>query len=144
MPLQFNDPEIQDQWEMFSQLDMEQAIFMSHYQLAVSLGGTSEEWKRFLQNPQVSTWLRTEIQMFKEYQLRQMLKNATDNEKSVGAAQMMNALQKAMQEGKAKEGPHIIYTHVPLTESQKKGTSTEVRELSENILAAIPEEWSDE
>ena len=141
MNLKFNDEFYEYMQNLFNQLDPEEAIFMNHYQLAHATGEPADKWKKFLMEPQVATWLQQELQLYKEYQLKQMIKNATDNEKSVGAAQMINSLQKLMTEGRVKEGPIIIYTHVPLTEPQKQGSKIQHIELQENILIG---EWEDE
>ena len=139
MEIKFNDPRMEELRDLFNSIGAQDAIFMNHYTLAEQTGQSPEDWKRFLQDPQVSTWIAGELELFKEYQLKQMIRNATDNEKSVGAAQMMNSLTKAMAEGKKKEGPTIIYTHVPLTPPQKDGSTVQHIELEDNVLGAIPE-----
>lgn len=144
MNIVFEEQELQELQDIFNQLDMEEVIFMNHYQLAKETGITSDRWKRFLTHPQVSKWLQQELQLFKEHQLKQMIRDATDDKRSVGAAQMMNSLTKALQENKIKEGPHIIYTYVPLTEEQKLGTSVEHMELRSDVIAAIPTEWEED
>lgn len=143
MDLTFEDDELRQLQDIFNALDPEEVIFMNHYKLAEATGTTADKWKRFLMHPQVSTWMNQELQLFKEYQLKQMIKDATDDKRSVGAAQMMNSLTKQLQEEGSKEGPFIIYTHVPLTASQEAGTSVETRALTQNVLAAIPEDWED-
>lgn len=129
--------------ELFNALDTEEAIFMNHYQLADITGQPADAWKRFLTHPGVVTWMSQELQLYKEYQLKQMIKNATDNDKSVGAAQMINSLTKSLIEDTVKTGPIIIYTHVPLTENQREGTTVETIELDDNVLAMIPDDWRD-
>ena len=141
MNLQFDDDTLQELQELFNALHTEEAIFMSHYQLAEATGKPAPMWKEFLLHPAVSTWINQELQLFKEYQLKQMIKSATDNDKSVGAAQMINSLTKALNEGQVKTGPTIIYTYVPLTEDQQEGTSVETMELEEDVLALIPDDW---
>lgn len=143
MNLELNEPELLELQNLFNTLDTEEAIFMNHYQLATATGKPAELWKKFLMHPAVATWLSQELQMFKEYQLKQMIKNATDNDKSVGAAQMINSLTKSLTENTVKTGPIIIYTHVPLTEAQREGTTIETIELDENVLALIPNDWRD-
>lgn len=143
MNLDLQDPDLLELQELFNSLDTEEAIFMNHYQLATITGRPADLWKRFLTNPAVVTWMSQELQLFKEYQLKQMIKNATDNDKSVGAAQMINSLTKSLTEDTVKTGPIIIYTHVPLTEEQREGTTVETIELDSNILAMIPADWRD-
>lgn len=141
MNIDFNDSALQELQELFNSIDPEEAIFMNHYQLAKKTGKSPDAWKQFLTHPAVSIWISQELQLFKEYQLKQMIKNATDNEKSVGAAQMINSLTKTLNEGQVKTGPTIIYTYVPLTEEQEQGTTVETMTLDEDVLALIPEDW---
>lgn len=143
MNVDFNDRELQDLQELFNTINPQEAIFMNHYQLAEVTGQPAEAWKRFLTHPATSVWMNQELQLFKEYQLKQMIRNATDNEKSVGAAQMINSLTKTLSESQVKTGPMIIYTYVPLTENQREGTSIETIELDEDVLASIPSNWRD-
>ena len=143
MNLELNDPLLLELQSLFNVLDTEEAIFMNHYQLATVTGKPANDWKTFLTNPAVVTWMSQELQLYKEYQLKQMIKNATDNDKSVGAAQMINSLTKSLTEDAVKTGPIIIYTHVPLTEDQQLGTTVETIELDQNILALIPDDWRD-
>lgn len=141
MNIEFNDPTFQEMQELFNALNPQEAIFMSHYQLAEATGIPANQWKDFLTHPAVSIWMSQEINLFKEYQLKQMIRSATDNEKSVGAAQMINSLTKTLNESQVKTGPHIIYTHVPLTPAQKAGSTVESIELDDDILAMIPDDW---
>lgn len=143
MNIIFNDTDLDELQRVFNALDPEEAIFMNHYMLADATGISADRWKSFLIHPQVSTFLAQELQLFTEFQMKQMIRDATDDKRSVGAAQMMNALSKAMQDNHPKEGPIIIYTHVPLTSAQESGTPIETVRLTENILAGIPDEWED-
>lgn len=141
MNLELDDLLMMELQELFNSLDTEESIFMNHYELAKMTGKKPSDWKQFLMHPAVVTWINQEIQLFKEYQLKQMIKNATDNDKSVGAAQMINSLTKSLSESQVKTGPVIIYTHVPLTEDQREGTTIETIELDENILEGISDDW---
>ena len=144
MDIQFEDKGMQELQEMFNAHDPETAIFMSHYQLANATGVEAARWKDFLLHPAVATWIKQEIELFKQHQLKQMIRTATDNDRSVGAAQMINSLTKTLDQGTMKDGPVIIYTHVPMTEAQKKGTTVQTIELDDNILASIPDDWRDD
>lgn len=144
MDIEFDTPELLELQTLFNTIDTEEAIFMSHYELAQATGKPADTWKKFLTHPAVSIWITQELQLFKEYQLKQMIRNATDNNKSVGAAQMINSLTKTLQDGQVKTGPHIIYTYVPMTEEQREGTTVETIELEEDVLALIPDDWRDQ
>jgi hypothetical protein len=143
MHIHFDDPELKELQDVFNLVDPEESIFMNHYQLAKTTGIAPDRWKVFLMHPKVATWMEQELTLYKEYQLKQMIKDATDDKRSVGAAQMINSLTKTLQDSREKEGPIIIYTHVPLTDNQIKGTPVEFNKLDSNILAGIPEEWVD-
>lgn len=143
MDIKFDNPDLEELRQIFESLDSEETIFMSHYELSKLTGIPAARWKEFLLEPAVSTWIAQEISLFKEFQLKQMIRTATDNDKSVGAAQMINSLTKTLQDSGEKTGPIIIYTHVPLTEDIKHGSVVESIELDENILKDIPEDWRD-
>lgn len=144
MNIDFDDPQLKELQELFNTINSEDSIFMSHYELSQTTGRPADQWKKFLTHPAVSIWMTQELQLFKEYQLKQMIRNATDNNKSVGAAQMINSLTKTLQDGHVKTGPHIIYTYVPMTEDQEQGTTVETMTLTEDVLALIPDDWRDQ
>jgi uncharacterized protein YqcC (DUF446 family) len=141
MQIQFEEPRLQELQHVFNQLDPEESIFMNHYQLSKETGISAIEWKDFLLHPKVNAWFEQELTLYKQHQLKQMIKDATDDKRSVGAAQMMNSLTKALQDTREKEGPIIIYTHVPLTAAQRAGTTIETMELDENLLASL--DWDE-
>ena len=100
---------------LYNQLPQEDKLFYNHYELTEVTGfGDSELWKTFLVDQRVSDWLTKELQLYKEVQMRKLIKNATDNDKSVGAAQMINALSKVVGDDKKKEGDLIVYSYVPM------------------------------
>lgn len=144
MNIDFNDTDLQELQDLFNAQDPEMAIFMSHYQLATATGVPAQRWKDFLLHPAVAQWIKQEIELFKVHQLKQMIRTATDNDRSVGAAQMINSLSKTLDDGTNKSGAIIVYTHVPLTEPQRQGTTIETIELDHNILDMIPEDWRDQ
>lgn len=137
MQLHFTEQEqeIIELQALYNKLPPEESLFMSHYQLAEALGKTADHWKLFLMHPKVAAFLRQELELFKEHQLKQMIKSATDNDRSVGAAQMINSLTKALNDGENKEGPIIIYTYVPLTVEQELGTPVEVQQAEKDLFA---------
>jgi hypothetical protein len=144
MNIQFEDNEMQELQDLFNAQDPEEAIFMSHYQLAQATGKSAQAWKEFMLHPAVSNWIKQEIELFKQHQLKQMIRTATDNDRSVGAAQMINSLAKTLDDGTNKTGPIIVYTYVPMTEAQKEGTTIQTIELDQDILAMIPDDWRNE
>ena len=132
------DAGMQELLDIFQTIPNDESIFMNHYQLAAETGKPAEAWKQFLMHPKVSSWIEEELYLFKQYQFKQMLREATDDKRSVGAAQMMNALGKALSESGGKEGPYIIYTHVPPLPDQVEGSDVESQEYSEAMNLMIP------
>ena len=81
-------------------------------------------WKRFLTHPQVAEWIAEEVETLRKVQMRKVIRNASDNERSVGAAQMMNALAKVSETTQAKEGNIFIYAYVPLNDREQNAPNT--------------------
>lgn len=105
--------------KMFNDLGTKEALFLSHYELAEKTKLSPELWKKFITHPKVSDWLTIELDLFKQHELRKMIKNANSNDRSVGAAQMINALSKLDTGADTKEGPVYIYTYVPLNDEEQ-------------------------
>ena len=57
-----------------------------------------------------------------------MIKNVGDNQRSVGQAQLMSALDKIQHESNHKEGPVFIYTYVPLSSEQAQAENVQEAE----------------
>jgi len=104
--------------EAFNQMVPEEALFMSHYELAAESGILADVWKRFLTHHAVSEWLKTEMNLFKATQMKKLIKKATTDSKSVGTAQMINAIGKTMEGTNTKEGPAFIYCYIPLNQDE--------------------------
>jgi len=126
---------------IFDAIDPEDSLFMNHYQLSKETGVPAHEWKEFITHPKVSSFIDSELVLFQQHQLRQMIRDASDDKRAVGAAQMINALAK-LDTTKDKVGPHIIYTYVPLT-SEQRGTSVDYQEETTDILSEL-DNWVDE
>lgn len=117
----------------FNKLSAKDAIFYSHYELAEHTDISAESWKKFLTNHLVSSWLSEEVELIKLNQYNKMIQRATTNDKSVGTAQMINALDKSLnKENNGPEGPAFIYCYVPLAKNQKD--SDNIIELKEDIF----------
>ena len=101
MQFSFDKVALQKCAEAFGMMHPEERLFLNQYELADKTGLDSELWKEFLADKQVTDWVRQELQVFKSAQLRKLLRSADNNERSVGAAQMMNALGKACEIGRA-------------------------------------------
>jgi len=120
----------------FNRLAPDEAIFMTHYELAAATGqGDPELWKKFLTHASVQEWMAKEIELFKVSQYNKMIRRATTHDRSVGTAQMINALDKSLNKETTAEGPAFIYTYVPLATNQQQLPN--VREETTDIF------WSD-
>ena len=117
-------------WQIFRGLGID-ALTMTHYDLAEK---TEEKditvWKSFLLDPQVSDWITSEIKIMQNAELNKMIQDISSS-KSVGQAQLMQALSKINSGVSIKEGPIFIYTYVPLNSEQMQAPNT-------NILKSDP------
>ena len=116
MEFEWDDQEMLACQEMFNGLEPEDRIVMSHYELArATEQKDSAVWKRFITEPRVSQWIDSEMEIFKSSQMKKVIGNANEYGRSVGAAQMITALNKTMETTKRKDGPVFIYSYVPLS-----------------------------
>lgn len=127
MQFEWEDEAMQACQECFNDLPPEERLFMSHYDLARSTEITnSMQWKAFLSDTRVSDWFNQEMQLFQKAQTRKLIKDSTKNDKSVGAAQMINALTKLSDDDTIKEGPTFIYCYTPLNAREEGVPNVEV------------------
>lgn len=113
-------------WEVFRSLG-EDVLTMNHYQLSDMTDFSAEEWKAFLLEPDVSSWVATEIKLLQNVELNKLIQNIGDG-RSVGQAQLMTALSKLGMTTDIKEGPIFIYTYVPLTIDQEQAENVQILE----------------
>ena len=105
-----------------------QALTMNHYDLAeVTDFENPQDWKEFLQNEYVSKYINDEFTAIQDSELRKLIMNISDSS-SVGKAQIINSLQKVLNEhaGDKKSGPAFVYMYVPLTEEGQHANNVEV------------------
>jgi hypothetical protein len=105
-----------------------QALTMNHYDLAdVTDFENPQDWKEFLQNEYVSKYINDEFTAIQDSELRKLIMNISDSS-SVGKAQIINSLQKVLNEhaGDKKSGPAFVYMYVPLTEEEQHADNVEV------------------
>ena len=125
MELEFDDEVLTACQAAYNTLDPEERLYMTHYDLSRSTNITdSQLWKKFLMDTRVSNWIDQEITLIKSTTLRKMIKNADSNERSYGAAQMLNALNKSFDTDTTKEGPMFVYTYVPLNLREQGAPNT--------------------
>lgn len=96
----------------------ERALYMNHYQLAAE---TRIEdpiiWKMFLIDPRISDYINSEMNIIRGASINEIIQKAP-NSKSVGQAQLINALVKIDETATNKDGPVFIYSYVPLNAEQ--------------------------
>lgn len=105
--------------EAWNALDPEEVITLSHYELAEQTEFSVDEWRDFLRDGRVNKYVEAEMALFKQAQMNKLIKRATTNDKSVGTAQMLNAIGKSLDDD-TPETQFFIYSHVPLTPNEAK------------------------
>ena len=134
MKIEFKDPRMIMCQREYNKLDPEERITMSHFDLAQHTAITDiEPWIDFLKDPRVADCINEELTIYKEAQQRKLISRATTHDKSVGTAQMINALGKSLDDGVAKTGTLMIYSYVPLNAKEQlaKNTRKESKDLFE-------------
>lgn len=115
-------------WELFKSLGVN-GLTMNHYDLAKNTEVTDpEKWKKFLLEQDVRNYIQTEVEILRTTEFNKMIKNVGDNQRSVGQAQLMSALDKIKQDSNHKEGPVFIYTYVPLSSEQAQAENVQEAE----------------
>lgn len=127
MNIAFTDPRMIMCQQEYNKLDPEQRLSMSHFDLAqLTAINETEPWIEFLKDPRVADSINEELTIYKEAQQRKLISRATTHDKSVGTAQMINALGKAMETETAKTGTMMIYSYVPLNAREAQAVNTRV------------------
>lgn len=122
-------------WEQFKALEAK-AISMNHYDLAkITAIKDVQLWKLFLTDPEVSAYIDQEASILAQAELRKLTADVSDS-RSVGQAQLINAMGKIAETKTTKEGPIFIYTYVPLANSQMKADNVNLldRDIFEKLL----------
>lgn len=111
---------------IFNTLDPEKRLAMNHYELAKETRiKNTNTWKTFLNDPRVVEWFDSEMKLYKKQQFNKAIQNATHNDRSVGAAQMINALDKVMDDVQQKDGPIFVYCYTPLNTREQAVTNVQ-------------------
>lgn len=115
-------------WTLFKRLGVD-GLTMSHYDLAKNTEiEDPDTWKKFLLEQDVRNFIQTEVEILRTTEFNKMIKNVGDNQRSVGQAQLMSALDKIKQDSNHKEGPVFIYTYVPLSAEQAQAENIQEAE----------------
>lgn len=93
-------------------------FYKNHWQLSAMTNIPASEWKQFLLLPAVAEYISQELNLLIETQRRTILKDLDKNQRSVGTAQILNALDKVIAGDGTRSGPVFIYTYVPLNEQE--------------------------
>lgn len=97
----------------------ELALTMNHYQLALETNIEDPVlWKQFLLDPRITDYINSEMNIIRNASINEIVKQAP-NSRSVGQAQLINALVKIDETAADKNGPVFIYSYVPLNDEQK-------------------------
>jgi uncharacterized membrane-anchored protein YjiN (DUF445 family) len=111
-----------DMFKKFKSLGKE-GIYSDHYALSKHFPEyTTDVWKNFLMDQQVAEYINSEFEAIKNAELRKTIATINDSANSVGRAQIINSLVKAIQDGKSMNdnGPKFIYIYIPPTKEQKQ------------------------
>lgn len=118
--------------EAWNELDPEARIQMSHYDLArETYIDSTEIWMEFMSEPAVQEQINRELLLYKEAQQRKLIAKANVNDKSMGTAQLINALEKTMSGESNKVGDIIVYSYVPMNmrEAEAPNVTAEVTDV---------------
>lgn len=131
MDIQFKQGEtdLMELQEMFNSIG-NQALLMSHYELAERSGHSPIQWKTFLLDPRVAAVIAEELDMLKRSKVAIML-SSVDTNKNTGQAQLLNTLLNQTKTVDKKEGPVFIYTQIPLN-AQERGAKNVVMANEDN------------
>lgn len=117
-------------WKQFKDAGAN-GLAMNHYELARHTKIKDVElWKAFLLEQDVRNYIATEIEIVRVAEYNKMIQNVGDNNRSVGQAQLMSALDKLKKDNTTKDGPVFIYSYVPLSSEQTQAENA--NELEED------------
>lgn len=119
----------------YNKLDAEKALQMSHFDLAKATSITDRErWVDFLKHPQIEAALEEELTLYKKAQQRKIIAKTTSNDKSVGTAQMLTALEKLGTDASS-SGSIMIYSYVPLNthEANSEFATAELTDIFDKV-----------
>lgn len=126
------------------------ALTMNHYDFAECSEITDPQlWKAFLQIDEVAEYIQEEFNAVQDSELRKLIMNISDSS-SVGKAQLINAMQKQLNEHASdkKTGPAFIYTYVPLNAQERTADNVVMLDddpfLVETPIENIEEELEEE
>lgn len=90
----------------------EEALYMSHFELAERLGHGLNDWIDFLSHPDVTEDRAIQLRILRKTEEAKLLRDLSTKKGAVGTAQLLSALAKLNETNPAKEGPCFIYTYI--------------------------------
>lgn len=116
-------------FELFKKTGQE-VLIMNHYELAERFKThkySVDAWREFLLDPHVQEYIRAEFAIIQESNMRKVISAVDDEDKSVGRAQLINAMLNAKDKtGSKRDGNTTIYAYILPNEEQAKAVNTEV------------------
>lgn len=127
-----DDKLFQEMFETFIELGKD-GLYLDQYELAEVIPAYNvEQWKAFLTEPKINQYIQNELAIVRNQAANKVLKDI-DKSKSVGQAQILNALSKYNQDNQTKDGPIFVYTYIPLSSEQEHATN--VHKLNTDIFS---------
>ena len=118
----------------------ESGLWLNHYQLAQETRIKDPIiWKAFLTDPRIADYISSEMALIRNASINEIVHNAP-NSRSVGQAQLINALVKIDEAAANKTGPVFIYSYVPLNYEQKFAPNVQTLEDDEEDDETLIEE----
>lgn len=126
MSIKFNDDEIELEamQDALNEIGQE-ALTMTHHELAAATEFGPLSWRSFLTDPRVQEFLNMEITLMQNTGIIKLSKDIDSNTRSTGQAQLLSTLISKKDQSNKKEGPVFIYSHVPLNEEEQYAPNTE-------------------
>lgn len=111
----------------FSSIGDREAMFLDHYDMSqLDPNHSIEDWKKFFKHPLVADWVLEELTMYRDKQIREILRDAKHSEKSVGVAQMINALSKLDLDQMSTNNKIFVYVYVPLDQEEMNADNVQI------------------
>lgn len=121
----------------------ERGLYLNHYQLAQDTRIKDPiVWKMFLTDPRIADYVSSEMNLIRNASINEIVHNAPYS-KSVGQAQLINALVKIDEAASNKTGPVFIYSYVPLNYEQKFAPNVQLLADDEEEDEVLIEETED-
>ena len=114
----------------FNELKPEDRLSMSAYDLAeLTEIDNYERWINFLKHPAIAQKMEEEVNLYIVSQQRKLMQTATIDDKSVGKAQLIQAMQKAANDDRGSQSGNIfVYNYIPLNKNEAKRPNVKVED----------------